>query len=929
VLAAVSAGFVSLYNCRGTLSSATMAASTAQTTMTRPRRSTRGTQKNDFVYQSQHNLPVDGRQSKVHQKKAKQTKMRSQPECLTWDYILAGTGTEQPCDVQFYTPRITDWKQECAIFHGVEQGKQIAWKSIGGGDQLTVSDHVTINFYVTNIVLVQGKEFVAWGKQDFRVLQQRLQDKLQVADAPSLRVNPVLGADATTAHLSADQMASPHQQSPTSAPAPRVDLVGADGPAAHHSAVLHQQSSPLAPALRVNPVLGADGTTVQHASPPQSHSTPVRPPVQLQHLGASHELSLSGNMIQDLLQETDFCSDEDFTSGSDSGSDSDSDIDSSGDTDASRITVQDSVNSVDTNDMGSTQLDTDSQTTVQDSANSSGMANAQQDVSQTTIQDSANLSYLDNTQSVINNDLDRTLDSLLVILGGSGTAAPKARETTPPRLNTPRSADSLLAAPPSTPEGVDLQALQFRLYQREQELERVRGEVNKLKQDNKLQRLHLSEKDKEIQILQSQCVTSKQDLTKSNKDRQRLQKQRQGLDNSSFHKRKQLGQLDSQNTDLRDDNRRLAEQLDLMRDELQVMTAKYESVRPEASLNMAPPMPQFASVASGGARAKTPTIPLLKPCNNANRGKSPYTPRFSPVTGNPARAQPEPARPPPQMQTPPAPNRRRRKSGRKNSASGAHGPWTAAASLAGQPGSKHPAPSLQGQNASTTPMAAASLAGQPGSKDPVPSLQGMNAPSAPTTGAQQGERPKGAEKPAQSQRKAKVTVVGASNMRDLSANLQTSDVDTLTYTNPGCQLHQMAARLPSMIARDTDIAVLHLGTNDALNSPSDSQCLCDADEALKSTKRTHQHTRPDVPMFVCAVPPTRNRKAQPRVDMLNDLYRWHCARSVNLHFVDTGLSTRHLAKDGIHLTPEGKSWLASSIITATRDFRMAVPLRVV
>lgn len=180
---------------------------------------------------------------------------------------------------------------------------------------------------------------------------------------------------------------------------------------------------------------------------------------------------------------------------------------------------------------------------------------------------------------------------------------------------------------------------------------------------------------------------------------------------------------------------------------------------------------------------------------------------------------------------------------------------------------------------------------------------------------------------AQKKKKTKVTLIGASNTRDVSSKVQSKDIDLLAFVNPGRQLHQMTDRIPRMLNKETDIAVLHLGTNDALNANSDGQCMINASEALTEIEFTHRRTRPDVPLLVCEVPPTGKMNAQHRVKMLNDLYRFQCSRSRHLHFIETGLTPAHLGKDNVHLTEEGKTKLARAIVSASRDFNKNNSLR--
>lgn len=497
--------------------------------------------------------------------------------------------------------------------------------------------------------------------------------------------------------------------------------------------------------------------------------------------------------------------------------------------------------------------------------------------------------------------------------------------SSPGAVDYPRSRniDSLLAEATSTPEGVDVLSLQQRLHQREQELEREREELQRLKQDAKLMKRHLSEKDDNIKGLQVENRTCQHELTKSKKELQKVHKQRHDLNTSSYLKRRQLGQLEAQNTDLRNQMQKVTAQMDRLQEELQIMTARYESVRPPQSRDQAPPTPQlqhapympYASVASGGARPKT--LPTPPPCNEANRGKSPYVPRFQPAPGPGPRETRSP-QPLHRQDNRPNPsqgggnnNHNRRQGGRPSLSQG------------GRPNHNH----RQGGRLNPRQADRHSPRHVAPSRPAVPTHghKRTGPPAKPATPATPSSTQHGGSptKP-----KTKMTVIGASNVQHLAPQLQTDDIDTVAYVHSGQPLHKLAARVPDMVTRDTDIVALHLGTIDAL-SLNDEQCMSWAEDALYTIERDHRISRRDAPILVCAVPPTRIVEAQERVDMLNALYEQRCARSRHLHFVDTGLTIDHIRYDGVHLTAGGRSKLASAITAAAQDFRKVLPLRVV
>ena len=119
----------------------------------------------------------------------------------------------------------------------------------------------------------------------------------------------------------------------------------------------------------------------------------------------------------------------------------------------------------------------------------------------------------------------------------------------------------------------------------------------------------------------------------------------------------------------------------------------------------------------------------------------------------------------------------------------------------------------------------------------------------------------------------------------------------------------------------TDVAVLHLGTNDALGQTSDAQCMLRANIALSRIEEAHQRAHPNVPLIVCSVPPTYSRTGQDRVNDINNILWSRCQKSKNLHFLHTGLSFHDIdRRDGVHLTDNGKVKLAEAIISGVQDF---------
>ena len=103
-------------------------------------------------------------------------------------------------------------------------------------------------------------------------------------------------------------------------------------------------------------------------------------------------------------------------------------------------------------------------------------------------------------------------------------------------------------------------------------------------------------------------------------------------------------------------------------------------------------------------------------------------------------------------------------------------------------------------------------------------------------------------------------------------------------------------------------AILHcthnycnVGTNDALNAPSDGQCLLNADRYLRNIERNHSRSHPSIRSFdgICSTSYIFKKKPATCRDAESPLQR--CEDSHHLHFVETGCSARDLTEDGVHL----------------------------
>lgn len=146
--------------------------------------------------------------------------------------------------------------------------------------------------------------------------------------------------------------------------------------------------------------------------------------------------------------------------------------------------------------------------------------------------------------------------------------------------------------------------------------------------------------------------------------------------------------------------------------------------------------------------------------------------------------------------------------------------------------------------------------------------------------------------------------------------LNTDKVDSVAWVYPGAQMSQMPTRIRATINSDTDVLALHLGTNDALNASTEGQALLGVKSALECVER-----RTNLPIVVCAVPPTRNHRANVTRSKINDYLEFECSRNAHrMTFVNCGLTMQDIGRDEIHMTRAAKQKLCEAVVAAVSVF---------
>ena len=171
--------------------------------------------------------------------------------------------------------------------------------------------------------------------------------------------------------------------------------------------------------------------------------------------------------------------------------------------------------------------------------------------------------------------------------------------------------------------------------------------------------------------------------------------------------------------------------------------------------------------------------------------------------------------------------------------------------------------------------------------------------------------------PPSKSKKLNLTVVGDSNMRECHKLLNNGELTSVVWLNGGAKFETMARKINNMTSSSTDAVMLHLGTNDVLNAPTNGQALLRFSKALDIVEQSVNH-----PVFLCGLPPLKDRKLNKVRGMVNDYFHHHCEKSSKMCFVNPANTVKHLSEDGIHLTPGAKQLLCDTVTAAAVNFHV-------
>ena len=112
----------------------------------------------------------------------------------------------------------------------------------------------------------------------------------------------------------------------------------------------------------------------------------------------------------------------------------------------------------------------------------------------------------------------------------------------------------------------------------------------------------------------------------------------------------------------------------------------------------------------------------------------------------------------------------------------------------------------------------------------------------------------------------------------------------------------------------TDIAVLHMGTNDILNAEGDKDLI--AESVIDIAKECVRLGVKDV--FVSSVT-VNTRRSSAFISAISNILQGKCATH-QFHFIDnSNIKKEHLWKDGLHLNRSGKDLLMSNFLRSLNN----------
>ena len=113
----------------------------------------------------------------------------------------------------------------------------------------------------------------------------------------------------------------------------------------------------------------------------------------------------------------------------------------------------------------------------------------------------------------------------------------------------------------------------------------------------------------------------------------------------------------------------------------------------------------------------------------------------------------------------------------------------------------------------------------------------------------------------------------------------------------------------------TEIAVLHMGTNDILNAGGDKDLI--AESVIDIAKECVRLGVRDV--FISSVT-VNTRRSSAFISAVNNILQDKCATH-QFHFIDiSNIKTKHLWKDGLHLNRSGKDLLMNNFSRSLNNF---------
>lgn len=163
-------------------------------------------------------------------------------------------------------------------------------------------------------------------------------------------------------------------------------------------------------------------------------------------------------------------------------------------------------------------------------------------------------------------------------------------------------------------------------------------------------------------------------------------------------------------------------------------------------------------------------------------------------------------------------------------------------------------------------------------------------------------------------KKPLVAVVGDSMIKRMSSydlhNLLGDDINAFVRPFVGATIEEMMSYIDPILQKKPDVIVLHIGTNDLSNAPSNGEQSVLS--GLHDLIAKIGDVLPSV-IIVLSFPTCRRDSYNGRVRLYNNMLLEYCRKNLICFFSNDNINFNHLNKGGLHLNIEGSRILSENI----------------